>query len=184
MSTSRSGETIPSLSIRSSWVVPPPTYSAALAGVLRDGLRLPGGYRPAAGPGRAPAQALARLAGRVTPAGRALHHRRRVERQLVDADGPVRGGRAYLALRAVRRDGARLQAGPLRVPVRAGPAGARPAPDAHGRRPPLGLHAAATHGLRTAYIQRAGEGAPAPSDTFDLSVPDLTALAAELLTEA
>jgi 2-haloacid dehalogenase len=49
---------------------------------------------------------------------------------------------------------------------------------------PWGLHAAATHGLRTAYIQRAGEGAPAPSDTFDLSVPDLTALAAELLTEA
>ena len=42
---------------------------------------------------------------------------------------------------------------------------------------------AAAQGLRTAYIQRAGEGAPAPSDTFDLSVPDLAALAAWLLGE-
>ncbi len=49
---------------------------------------------------------------------------------------------------------------------------------------PWDLRAAAAHGLRTAYIQRAGEGAPEPSDTFDLTVPDLAALAARLLTEA
>ncbi|MGP7997750.1 MAG: haloacid dehalogenase type II [Streptosporangiaceae bacterium] len=49
---------------------------------------------------------------------------------------------------------------------------------------PWDLRAAADHGLRTAYIQRAGEGAPAPSDTFGLSVPDLAALAATLLTGA
>jgi 2-haloacid dehalogenase len=49
---------------------------------------------------------------------------------------------------------------------------------------PWDLRAAADHGLRTAYVQRAGEGAPAPSDTFDLSVPDLAALAARLLTGA
>ena len=49
---------------------------------------------------------------------------------------------------------------------------------------PWDLRAAAAQGLRTAYIQRAGEGAPAPSDTFDLTVPDLAALAARLLTEA
>jgi 2-haloacid dehalogenase len=49
---------------------------------------------------------------------------------------------------------------------------------------PWDLRAAAAYGLRTAYIRRAGEGAPAPSDTFDLSVPDLAALAARLLTEA
>ena len=49
---------------------------------------------------------------------------------------------------------------------------------------PWDLRAAADHGLRTAYIQRASEGAPAPSDTFDLSVPDLAALAARLLTGA
>lgn len=49
---------------------------------------------------------------------------------------------------------------------------------------PWDLRAAAAHGLRTAYIQCAGEGAPAPSDTFDLTVPDLAALAARLLTEA
>lgn len=46
---------------------------------------------------------------------------------------------------------------------------------------PWDLRAAAAQGLRTAYIQRAGEGAPAPSDTFDLTVPDLNALAARLL---
>jgi 2-haloacid dehalogenase len=45
---------------------------------------------------------------------------------------------------------------------------------------PWDLRAAATHGLRTAYIERAGEGVPAPSDTFDLTVPDLAALAAHL----
>jgi 2-haloacid dehalogenase len=48
---------------------------------------------------------------------------------------------------------------------------------------PWDLRAAATHGLHTAYIQRASEGAPAPSDTFDLTVPDLAALA-QLLTQA
>ena len=48
---------------------------------------------------------------------------------------------------------------------------------------PWDLRAAAALGLRTAYIQRAGEGDPAPSDTFDLTVPDLAALAAAL-TEA
>jgi 2-haloacid dehalogenase len=49
---------------------------------------------------------------------------------------------------------------------------------------PWDLRAAAGHGLRTAYIERAGEGAPEPSDTFDLTVPDLAALAASLLTKA
>jgi 2-haloacid dehalogenase len=49
---------------------------------------------------------------------------------------------------------------------------------------PWDLRAAAAHGLRTAYVQRAGEGAPEPSDTFDLTVPDLAALAARLLAEA
>jgi 2-haloacid dehalogenase len=48
---------------------------------------------------------------------------------------------------------------------------------------PRDLRAAATHGLGTTYIQRAGEGAPAPSDTFDLTVPDLAAVAA-VLTQA
>jgi 2-haloacid dehalogenase len=45
---------------------------------------------------------------------------------------------------------------------------------------PWDLRAAAAQGLLTAYIQRAGEGAPEPSDTFDLAVPDLTALADRL----
>ena len=49
---------------------------------------------------------------------------------------------------------------------------------------PWDLRAAAAHGLRTAYIERAGEGSPEPSDTFDLTVPDLAALAARLLTNA
>ena len=49
---------------------------------------------------------------------------------------------------------------------------------------PWDLRAAAAHGLRTAYIERAGQGAPEPSDTFDLAVPDLAALAAHLLTQA
>lgn len=49
---------------------------------------------------------------------------------------------------------------------------------------PWDLRAAAAQGLRTAYIQRPGEGAPAPSDTFDLTVPGLTALAARLLAAA
>ena len=49
---------------------------------------------------------------------------------------------------------------------------------------PWDLRAAAGYGLRTAYIERAGEGTPEPSDTFDLSVPDLAALARELLAAA
>jgi 2-haloacid dehalogenase len=48
---------------------------------------------------------------------------------------------------------------------------------------PWDLRAAATHGLRTAYIQRAGDGEPEPSDRFDLTVPGLAALAAHLLAE-
>ena len=48
---------------------------------------------------------------------------------------------------------------------------------------PWDLRAAAALGLRTAYIERAGEGVPDPSDTFDLSVPDLAALASRLVTE-
>jgi 2-haloacid dehalogenase len=48
---------------------------------------------------------------------------------------------------------------------------------------PWDLRAAAALGLRTAYIERAGEGIPDPSDTFDLSVPDLAALASRLVTE-
>jgi 2-haloacid dehalogenase len=46
---------------------------------------------------------------------------------------------------------------------------------------PWDLRAAAAHGLRTAYIERAGEGEPEPTDRFDLVVPDLAALAAGLL---
>jgi 2-haloacid dehalogenase len=46
---------------------------------------------------------------------------------------------------------------------------------------PWDLRAASLHGLRTAYIQRAGEGEPEPSDRFSLTVPDLAALAAHLL---
>jgi len=45
---------------------------------------------------------------------------------------------------------------------------------------PWDLRAAAACGLRTAYIERAGEGRPEPSDSFDLSCPDLAALAAHL----
>jgi 2-haloacid dehalogenase len=45
---------------------------------------------------------------------------------------------------------------------------------------PWDLRAAAGCGLRTAYIERAGEGQPEPSDSFDLSCPDLAALAADL----
>jgi 2-haloacid dehalogenase len=46
---------------------------------------------------------------------------------------------------------------------------------------PWDLRAAAGHGLRTAYIERAGEGKPEPSDAFDLTAPDLAALAERLL---
>jgi 2-haloacid dehalogenase len=49
---------------------------------------------------------------------------------------------------------------------------------------PWDLRAAAAQGLHTAYIQRAGEGVPEPSDRFDLAVPDLAALAAGLVIEA
>ena len=48
---------------------------------------------------------------------------------------------------------------------------------------PWDLRAAAGHGLRAAYIERAGEGTPEPTDTFDLTVPDLSALAAHLLAQ-
>jgi 2-haloacid dehalogenase len=48
---------------------------------------------------------------------------------------------------------------------------------------PWDLRAATAHGLRTAYIERAGEGVPEPSDTFDLTSRDLAALAARLLAE-
>jgi 2-haloacid dehalogenase len=48
---------------------------------------------------------------------------------------------------------------------------------------PWDLRAAATHGLHTAYIERSGEGSPEPSDTFDLTAPDLAALAERLLAE-
>lgn len=43
------------------------------------------------------------------------------------------------------------------------------------------LRAAAGFGLRTAFIQRAGEDEPEPSDAFNLTVPDLAALAGRLL---
>jgi len=48
---------------------------------------------------------------------------------------------------------------------------------------PWDLRAAAACGLRTAYTERAGEGAPGPLDTFDLTAADLAALAERLLTE-
>jgi 2-haloacid dehalogenase len=48
---------------------------------------------------------------------------------------------------------------------------------------PWDLRAAAIHKLRTAYIQRAGEGEPEATDTFSLTVPDLAALAEHLLTQ-
>jgi hypothetical protein len=70
---------------------------------------------------------------------------------------PVCGPPARLALCAVRRDGARVQAGPCRMPARHGPTGAEPTPDPHGRRAPA---PARGHGLRTAFIKRASEGQP------------------------
>ena len=85
---------------------------------------------------------------------------------------------------ALRRDGACLQVGPRRgTPVRAGPAGARPAPHAHGRCPPLGPACRRRPWAAHRLHRRAGEGAPEPSETFDLTVPDLAALAASLLTK-
>jgi 2-haloacid dehalogenase len=49
---------------------------------------------------------------------------------------------------------------------------------------PWDLRAAASHGLRTAYIQRPSVGEPDALDRFDLTVADLAALAAHLLPEA
>ena len=49
---------------------------------------------------------------------------------------------------------------------------------------PWDLRAAAAHELRTAYIERAGEGEPLPADRFDLTVPDLAALATALTADA
>lgn len=49
---------------------------------------------------------------------------------------------------------------------------------------PWDLRAAATHGLRCAYVERSGEGEPDLSDRFDLTVPDLAALSAHLLPRA
>jgi 2-haloacid dehalogenase len=46
---------------------------------------------------------------------------------------------------------------------------------------PWDLRGAARQGLRTAYIQRATEGRPEPTDTFDLAVDDLAALATYLI---
>ena len=45
---------------------------------------------------------------------------------------------------------------------------------------PWDLRAAASLGLRTAYVERGEEGTPEPSDSFDLSFPDLAALAGYL----
>ncbi|MFC4241783.1 haloacid dehalogenase type II [Gryllotalpicola reticulitermitis] len=45
---------------------------------------------------------------------------------------------------------------------------------------PWDLRAAAQHGLRTAYIARAGEGDASPDDTFDWQVESLTGLAEAL----
>src|SRR5580704_12285014 len=42
---------------------------------------------------------------------------------------------------------------------------------------PWDLRAAAAHGLRTAYVDRPGEGAPEPGDQFDLRARDLADLA-------
>jgi 2-haloacid dehalogenase len=46
---------------------------------------------------------------------------------------------------------------------------------------PWDLRAAAAQGMRTAFVDRAGEGVPEPSDTFDFTVPGLAALAALLV---
>ena len=46
---------------------------------------------------------------------------------------------------------------------------------------PWDLRAAAGLGLRTAYVERAGEGTPDPTDTFDVTAPDLATLAEVLL---
>ena len=49
---------------------------------------------------------------------------------------------------------------------------------------PWDLRAAAAHGMRTAFIQRAGVGTPEPSDAFDLTALSLADLAAQLVPGA
>jgi 2-haloacid dehalogenase len=49
---------------------------------------------------------------------------------------------------------------------------------------PWDLRAAAAQGMRTAFVDRAGEGDPEPSDTFDVTVPSLAELAALLVPDA
>jgi 2-haloacid dehalogenase len=49
---------------------------------------------------------------------------------------------------------------------------------------PWDLRAAAAQGMRTAFVDRAGEGDPEPSDTFDVTASDLADLAALLVPEA
>ncbi|MGI8312639.1 haloacid dehalogenase type II [Saccharopolyspora hattusasensis] len=46
---------------------------------------------------------------------------------------------------------------------------------------PWDLRAAAAKGIRTAYVARAGEGAPEPTDAFDVEVDDLAHLARTLI---
>jgi 2-haloacid dehalogenase len=86
------------------------------------------------------------------------------------------------ALTDVLRDGPPLPDAAVRHLALAGHR-LRPWPDAVAAHP-WDLRAAAAHGLRTAYIERAGEGEPEPSDRFDLTAPDLAALAERLLTGA
>ena len=45
---------------------------------------------------------------------------------------------------------------------------------------PWDLRAAAEHGMRTGYVARPGEGAPAPADQFDVRALDLADLARQL----
>lgn len=45
---------------------------------------------------------------------------------------------------------------------------------------PWDLRAAAEHGFRTAYVARPGAEQPSSTDRFDLTLPDLTALAKQL----
>jgi 2-haloacid dehalogenase len=49
---------------------------------------------------------------------------------------------------------------------------------------PWDLRAAAAQGMRTAFVDRAGEGDPEPSDTFDVTASDLADLATLLVPEA
>jgi 2-haloacid dehalogenase len=49
---------------------------------------------------------------------------------------------------------------------------------------PWDLRAAAAFGMRTAFVQRTGEGVPEPSDRFDLTAPGLAPLAAQLVSRA